>query len=65
MLKTQVSIKLDKQMDCNYICNHIQSLINLFSQQNIDLSQYLLVCSLKEITNTDQNLLPRIGYNNE
>jgi hypothetical protein len=65
VLKTQVSIKLDKQMDCNYICNHIQGLINHFSQQNIDLSQYLLVCSLKEITNTDQNLLLRIGHNNE
>ena len=65
MLKTQVSIKLDKQMDCNYICNHIQGLINHFSQQNIDLSQYLLICSLKEITDTNQSLLPRIGYNNE
>ena len=65
MLKTQVSIKLDKQMDCNYICNHIQGLINDFYQQNIDLSRYLLVCSLKEVTDTDQNLLLRIGHNNE
>jgi len=65
VLKTQVGIKLDKQIDCNYICKHIQILINDFSKENIDLSQYLLVCSLKKITDTNQNLLLRIGVTDE
>jgi hypothetical protein len=59
------SIKLDKQLSCDYICSHIQNLINSYTAENIDLSKYLLVCELKEITETNQTLLPRIGFKNE
>lgn len=65
MLKSQVAIKLDKQMDCNYICKHIQELINRYAEKGIDLSNYLLVCGLKEITESNQSLLLRIGYKDE
>lgn len=65
MLNSKVSIKLDKQLSCEYICSHIQKLINFYSQQHNDLSNFLLVCELKEITTTNQTLLPRIGLKNE
>lgn len=65
MVKSKISIKLDQQLSCEYICKHIQSLINTYNSNNINLSQYLLVCELKEIQNTDQTLLPRIGVKYE
>lgn len=65
MLKTQISIKLDQQLSCEYICKNIQSLINKYNNNNINLSNYLLVCELREIQNTDQTLLPRIGVEHE
>jgi len=65
VLNTKASIKLDKQLSCEYICSHIQKLINLYNQQNTDLSNYLLVCELKEITTTNQTLVPRIGLKNK
>jgi len=65
VLNSKVSIKLDKQLSCEYICNHIQKLVNSYSQQYNDLSNFLLVCELKEITTTNQTLLPRIGLKNE
>jgi len=55
------NIKLDKQLSCDYICSHIQKLINLYNAENIDLSNYVLVCELKQITDSNQNLLLRIG----
>lgn len=56
-----LNIKLDKQLSCDYICSHVQNLINSYLAENIDLSNYLLVCELKQITDSNQNLLLRIG----
>lgn len=65
MVKTKLSIKLDQQLSCEYICKNIQNLINSYNKENINLSNYLLVFELKEIQDTDQTLLPRIGVEYE
>jgi hypothetical protein len=66
LVKNKISIKLDKQqLSCEYICKHIQQLINNHTSQNINLSNYLLVCELKEVTDSNQTLLLRIGVNYE
>ncbi len=65
MLNSKVSIKLDKQLSCEYICANVQKLVNSYLEQYNDLSNFLLVCELKEITTTNQTLLPRIGLKNE
>lgn len=65
MLKSQTSIRLDQQLSCEYICKNIQQLINNHTGQNINLSNYMLVCQLKEITDSNQSLLPRIGVKYE
>lgn len=65
MVKTKISFSLDKNLNCENVCNNIRKLINSYIDEKIDLSNYLLVFELKEITNSNQSLLPRIGVKNE
>jgi hypothetical protein len=65
LLKSKRSIKLNKELSCEYICKNIQELMNDYTSQNIDLSNYILVCELKEITDSNQSLLLRIGVKDE
>jgi hypothetical protein len=65
LLKNQVSIKLNEQISCEYICKNIQQLINYYTNQKIKTDNCVLVCELKEIQDSNQSLLPRIGVNYE
>lgn len=60
-INTKIAIKLDQGLSCEYICKNVQDLINRYTKQQIDLSNYLLVFELKEVQDTDQTLLLRIG----
>jgi hypothetical protein len=58
-----ITIKLQNQMDCGYICNKIQEAISKYQKENNspDLTDSLLVIDIKKPDdNTD--LIPKLEY---
>jgi hypothetical protein len=52
-----LAIKLDKEIPCDYICHSIQKLIDNYRQNNnIDLSNAVLVVDIKTIIETNQQI---------
>jgi hypothetical protein len=58
----KVAITLSNNISCEYICNSIQKLV---AKHNQELSNKLLVIELKEISESEQNLLPRLEFKEE
>ena len=58
-----VSIKLQNQMDCEYICHKIQEAISRYQQQNNipDLTDSLLIIDIKK-PNEDTELIPKLDF---
>jgi len=58
-----VSIKLQKEMDCEYICRKTQEAISRYQQQNnnIDLTDCLLIIDIKK-PNDDTELIPKLDF---
>jgi hypothetical protein len=54
-----IYIKLDKNIQCESICQKIQQLIATMSK---DTSQLILVIDIKPINNDDTNLIPKLEY---
>jgi len=56
-----VSIKLQNQMDCEYICRKIQEAIVRYQQQNNipDITEHLLIIDIKK-PNEDIELIPKL-----
>lgn len=58
-----LSIKLDKEIPCDYICNSMQKLIDEYRKNvNTDLSNAILVIDIKTIIDTDNPML-LLNYN--
>ena len=57
----EISIKLNQNIQCDLLCHKISSLI----QQNRITPNSLLIISIREIVDSDQNLLPKIEFKNE
>jgi hypothetical protein len=55
-------IKLDKNIDCNYICKLTQELISKYSQSNQLNSDSILIIEIKNITDYEENSMLNIGY---
>jgi hypothetical protein len=55
-------IKLDKNIDCNYICKLTQELISKYSQSNQLNSDSILIIEIKNITDHEENSTLNIGY---
>ena len=55
-------IKLDKNIDCNYICKITQELISKYGQSNQLNSNSILVIEIKSITDYEENLVLNIGF---
>jgi hypothetical protein len=56
-----LTIKLQNQMDCGYICHKIQEAISKYQKENNspDLTDCLLVINVKKPTD-DNNLIPKL-----
>jgi hypothetical protein len=55
-------IKLDKNIDCNYICKLIQELISKYSQSNQLNSDSILAIEIKNVTDYEENPVLNIGF---
>ena len=58
-----VSIKIQNEMNCEYICQKIQEAISRYQQQNNmpDLTDSLLVIDIKK-PNEDTELIPKLEF---
>lgn len=54
------TIKIESQIDCNYICQRIQEAITKYQQDNPDLSDSLIVIDIKKISTSTDSLMPKI-----
>lgn len=57
-----MSIKLQHQLSCEYICEHIQKMLVRYQKEN-DVSDCVLVFDIQKVTD-DTSLIPKIEYKN-
>ena len=57
------TIKLQDQMDCNYICRCVQEAVLDYQKQNGDLSDCFIVLDIKKPYD-DYNLIPKLENKN-
>jgi hypothetical protein len=58
------TIKVQPQMDCNYICQKIHGAILKYQQDNPDLTDSIVVIDIKKPYD-DSNLIPKLEFKNE
>ena len=61
----RLSIKLDKNIPCEYICKTVHELISKHAQNNELNSDSILIIELKNIIDSEAKLLPAISYTKE
>lgn len=58
-----ITITLNKQISCEHICEQVQKIVTKFQNSN-DTADLVLVIDVKEITQTTDDLIPKIEYKN-
>lgn len=59
------TIKIESQMDCNYICQKIQEAIVKYQKDSQDISDTLIVIDIKKISTDSDNLIPKLEFKTE
>jgi hypothetical protein len=59
------TIKIESQMDCNYICHRIQQAITKYQQDSQDISDTLIVIDIKKISTDSDSLIPKLEFKTE
>jgi hypothetical protein len=57
------TIKIQPQMDCNYICQRIHKAIMDYQKDNPNLTDAMVVIDIRKPYDTDQ-LIPKLEYQN-
>lgn len=58
----KIAISLNKNIECDYICRQIQSLVNKYQQNSQDISRAVLVIDIVSVTDSLDSLMPKIEY---
>jgi hypothetical protein len=58
----KIGITLNKDIQCEYICQQIQKLVTKFQQSGEDLSQSILVIDIIKTVDGGDNHIPKIEY---
>jgi GTP-binding protein EngB required for normal cell division len=58
----KISITLNKQIQCEYICSQIQKAINRYQQHSQDLSGAVLVIDIVQVTDGGDSHIPKLEY---
>ena len=58
----KIAINLNKDIQCEYICQQIQKLITKFQQDGGNLPQSVLVIDIIQIIDGGDNHIPKIEY---
>jgi len=59
------TIKLQAQMDCNYICQKVHQAILKYQQTSRDISDALIVIDIKKISTDSDSLIPKLEFKTE
>jgi hypothetical protein len=59
------TIKIQAQIDCNYICQKIHEAIVRYQQTNPDVSDSLIVIDIKKISTDTDSLIPKLELKTE
>jgi GTP-binding protein EngB required for normal cell division len=58
----KIAISLNKNIECDYICKQIQSMVNNYQQSSQDISRAVLVIDIINVTDSIDSLMPKIEY---
>jgi hypothetical protein len=59
----KISITLNKQIQCEYICSEIQKLINKYQQQySQDMSGAVLVMNIIQVSDGGDSHIPKLEF---
>jgi len=61
----RTSIKLDKNIGCEYICKNVQELISKYAQSNQLNKDSILIIELKNIVDYEETKTLNIGFTEE
>jgi hypothetical protein len=59
------TIKVQPQMDCNYICQKVHQAILKYQQDSPDVSDALIVIDIKKVSTNDDSLIPKLELKTE
>ena len=55
------TIRIQPQMDCNYICQRVHEAILKYQRENPDPTESIVVIDIKKTTD-DTNLIPKLEF---
>ena len=58
----KISISLNNDIQCEYICRQIQKLITKFQESNKDISHSLIVINIVQTTDGGDGHIPKLEY---
>lgn len=59
-----LSYSLGNDIPCEKLCKDLAKVVTKFAQQGNDLKSHMLVIDIKQVTDSDQSLLPKIEFKN-
>jgi|688.fasta_scaffold330307_3 hypothetical protein len=59
-----VPLKIQNNMQCEYICQKVQELVNKFQVAGGNLSDSFIVMNIKTISQNDDSSIPKLEFNN-
>jgi hypothetical protein len=59
----KIAINLNKDIQCEYICQQIQKLVTKFQQGGGNLPESVLVIDIIQILDGGDNHIPKLEYN--
>ena len=59
----KIYITLNKDIQCEHICQQVQKLVNKFQQSSQDISRAILVLDIIETIDGGDNHIPKLEYN--
>ena len=58
----KISITLNKQIQCEYICSQIQKVVNKYQENSQDISGAVLIIDIVQVTDGGDNHIPKLEY---
>lgn len=59
-----VPIRLQNNMQCEYICRRVQELVNKFQGAGGNLSDSFIVMTIKTVSQNDDSSIPKLEFHN-
>jgi CobQ-like glutamine amidotransferase family enzyme len=59
-----VPLKIQNNMQCEYICQKVQELVNKFQRAGGNLSDSFIVMTIKTVSQNDDSSIPELEFHN-